>query len=101
MEETVFLFFSKKQFTNWKTENCGNCRNESAGFSGCRLSAALADALHPEGVVPLNLAERIGYFDITDEDHLVRTGTWTCREFREKDVPWARPLGAPRPVAVE
>ncbi len=91
MEETVFLFCSKKQYTSWKTENCGNCLKESAGFPGCALSAALTDALFMEGTVPLNIAERIGYFDMEDEDRLVPSCAWTCREFQEKDLHWTQP----------
>lgn len=91
MEQTVFLFFNRRQFASWRTENCENCRKESAEASGCELSAALMDALFLEGVVPLEIAERIGFFDMDDDDRLVPPDTWTCREFQEKDLLWARP----------
>ncbi len=90
MEETVFLFCSRKHFANWRIENCGNCRKETAAHPACDLSAALRNALHLEGVVPLNVAERLGYFD-TDDDGAVPPGTWTCREFHGKEFPPAPP----------
>ncbi len=90
MEETVFLFCSRKQLATWKSENCGNCRKESAVHPVCDLSAALRDALFLEGSVPLNVAERLGYFD-TDDGPAFPPGAWTCREFQGKDVPPAPP----------
>ncbi len=111
MEETVFLFCSRRQFAAWKSENCGNCRKGSAVRPGCDLSAALRDALFLEGVVPLNVAERLGYFDM-DEDPAFPPGAWTCREFQGRDLPFSTPGAAnetdragglrclsPRPVA--
>ncbi len=87
MEQTVFLFCSRKQFATWKLENCGNCRKASAAWPGCDLSAALWDTMFLEGTVPLNIAERLGYFDMEDEDRTAPTGAWTCREFQGKDIP--------------
>lgn len=114
MEQTVFLFCSRKQFASWKTENCGNCRKESAAYPGCDLSAALRDALFLDSAVPLNVAERLGYFDMDDEDCPAPPGAWTCREFQGKDVPppqacFARGPGrpgelpdpSPRPAAAD
>ncbi len=97
MEETVFLFCSRRQFADWRMENCGNCWKESAAHPGCDLSAALRDALHLEGVVPLNVAERLGYFDVI-EDGAVLPGTWTCRELHAKDFPSAQSRFAGRPA---
>ncbi len=87
MEQTVFLFCSRKQFAIWKRENCGNCRKASAAWPGCDLSTALCDAPALEGSVPLNVAERLGYFDVDDEDRAVPAGDWTCREFQGKGIP--------------
>lgn len=87
MEQTVFLFCSRKQFASWRIENCGNCRKESAAGPVCDLSAALKEALYHEDAVPLDVAERLGYFDMDDEDRPVAPGSWTCREFEGKDFP--------------
>ncbi len=113
MEQTVFLFCSRTQFVAWRAENCGNCRKEAAAHPGCDLSAALRDTLFPEGTVPLNMAERLGYFDM-DDDAAFPPGAWTCREFQGRHVPPAqsrftdrkgRPGGppslSPRPAASE
>lgn len=87
MEETVFLFGSRKQYRSWMKENCGNCRCEPTGFPGCHLAAAVTDAMFTDGLVPLHLAERIGYFDMVATDRVVLPHTWMCREFKMKSAP--------------
>ncbi len=90
MEETVYLFCTRKQFTRWIAENCGKCRARFAGVPGCHLSDAVTEAQLLEGVVPLPLAERIGYFDVDGDDRHGSPDTWTCREFRLADGPLRR-----------
>ena len=91
MEQTVFLFCSAKQFTAWMSENCGNCRKGSDADRGCDLSAALRDAQFRGGSVPLDVAERLGYFDMDDEECGAVPDSWTCRAFHGKDFPPIRP----------
>lgn len=80
MDEKILVFSSGKRFRDWKSRNCVGCRKKAGTWMSCDLAAALQEALHHDEVVPLRLAERIGYFDLA-EGEPPGADLWRCREF--------------------